>query len=96
MSHYCLGPDPPVIDVISSPSRNQLFVSWTTHCTNDSCDDLGDDKRPKKYIITYTSTDDGKSCSEEVLSEPHSLNYPATSITLEKNVKSNARYDVRL
>ena len=95
LSHYCLGPDPPVIDVISSPSPTQLFVSWTPHCTNDLCNDLGNDRKPKKYIITYTSTDDGISYSEEEeVSAPQGSNYPATSITLEKNIKSNTRYSV--
>ena len=94
LSHYHSGPDPPVIDVISSSSQSQLFVSWTSHCTNDSCDGLSNDKKPKKYIITYASTDDGISYSEEVLSEPEGSNYPPTSITLQKNVKSNAQYSV--
>ena len=93
LSHYCLGPDPPVIDVISSPSPSQLFVSWTPHC-NDPCDGLANDKKPKKYIITYTSTDDGISYSEEEVSSPQGSNYPATSITLEKNIKSNTQYNV--
>ena len=93
LPRYYLGPDPPVIDVISSPSPNQLFVSWTPHC-NDPCDGLSNEKKPKKYIITYTSTDDGKSDSTEVPPEPQSSNYPPTSITLEQNVKSNTEYNV--
>ena len=78
----------------SSSNPSQLFVSWTPHCTNDPCDGLGSDKKPKKYIITYTSTNDGKRYSEEVVSEPENSNYPPTSITLEQNVKSNTEYDV--
>ena len=69
-------------------------MSWTPHCTTDPCDGLGDDKKPKKYIITYTSTDDGISYSEEEVSAPQGSNYPATSITLEKNIKSNKQYNV--
>ena len=89
--HYYLGPHPPAIDVISSPSPNQLFVSWTPHC-NDPCGGFDDDKQPKKYIITYTSTDDGSNITSEVL--PEGSNFPATSIKLEQNVKPNTEYDV--
>ena len=90
---YYLGPESPVIDVISSPSSNQLFVSWTPHC-NDPCDGFDGDKKPKKYIITYAPTDDGKSGSKVVLPEPEGSNYPPASITLEQNVKSNTEYNV--